>query len=191
MDGASIKIPAELFALAESSHFEGVYDLPKLEVGPDVYRFQGPIEWDVSVTNTGEAFLLAGHARAKATTQCARCLDDVDVDFAGDIEGYYLINNEVDHPEDLDDDEFDVLPDDHIIDLASHIVAALLVEAPAVPLCKDDCLGICPQCGANLNEGPCGCDTLDDKFADDANPFAVLKNLQFDDERQNDDSPSS
>ena len=156
--------------------------LAELEIGPDLYRFSEPLSWDVTVTNTGEAFLLAGGVSGEGVTQCARCLDDVTVSFEGDIEGYFLINSEVDHPEDLDDDEFDVLPDDHIIDLMPLIQAALFIEAPTIPLCREDCKGICPQCGANLNDGPCGCTFEEDlAFEEAKNPFAVLKGLSFDD----------
>jgi uncharacterized protein len=32
-----------------------------------------------------------------------------------------------------------------------------VLELPMAPLCRDDCAGLCPQCGANRNEGDCGC----------------------------------
>ena len=51
---------------------------------------------------------------------------------------------------------------------------------PLVPLCDDDCKGICPDCGADLNEGPCSCGETDDGEEDGAkNPFSVLKNFPF------------
>ena len=177
-----IKLPAELFAPAESSHFEGKAAIPLIVAGPDDLRFDDPIDYEVDVTNTGDALLVQGQVRGVALIACARCLDDVTVPFEGDIEGYFLINSEVDHPEDLDDDEFDVLPDDHIIDLMPLIQAALFIEAPTIPLCREDCKGICPQCGANLNDGPCGCTFEEDlAFEEAKNPFAVLKGLSFDD----------
>ena len=77
--------------------------------------------------------------------------------------------------------EFDVLPDDHIIDMEPLIKAALMVDAPAQPLCRDDCAGLCPSCGANLNEGDCGCesDPALAEFAREANPFSVLADFKF------------
>ena len=60
MGEADIKIPAELFALAESSRFEGEYALDVLRAGPDDYRFDSPLSWSVDVTNTGSALLVAG-----------------------------------------------------------------------------------------------------------------------------------
>ena len=181
MNDATIKIPAELFAPAESSHFEGELDIPMLAAGPDEYRFNAPIVWDAEVTNTGDALLIMGKASGIAATQCARCLDDVEYDLEGDIEGYFLINDESAAPDDMEDDEFDVLPESHIVDMTPLICAALLVDVPEPPLCSDDCRGLCPQCGANLNDGDCGCvDEEAGAFEEAKNPFAVLKGLTFD-----------
>lgn len=187
MADASIKIPAELFALAESSRFEGELELDVLCAGPDDFHFDGPVAWDVTVTNTGAALLVEGKATGMATCACSRCLEDVAYDFEGDIEGYYIIPGEsVDYGDDEDDpgeDEFETLPDDHIINLEPLIRAALMVDAPSVPLCRDDCAGLCPICGANLNEGDCGCGEDEDvaAFNREANPFAALANLKFED----------
>ena len=184
MAQAQIKIPAELFALAESSHFEGTLDLPVLEAGPDDYDFTEPVEWSVEVTNTGTALLVEGSAWGVGTCACSRCLEDVSYDFQGEIEGYYLIEGVGDQDDDEDDefdDEFDVLPADHLIDLAPLICAALVVDAPVMPLCREDCAGLCPQCGANLNEGDCGCGPDEDlvAFEAEANPFAALADFKF------------
>ena len=187
MTGAIIKIPAELFALAESSRFQGELHLPVLAAGPDDYAFEEPLAWSVDVTNTGSALLVEGTVTGTGTCACSRCLEDVTHSFEGSIEGYYLIEGEyAADADDADDeelgaDEFDVLPADHIIDLAPLIEAALIVDAPSMPLCREDCAGLCPMCGANLNEGPCGCGPDEDleDFAREANPFAALANYKF------------
>ncbi|MFR1639226.1 MAG: YceD family protein [Eggerthellaceae bacterium] len=72
-----------------------------------------------------------------------------------------------------------MLPDDHVIDLEPLVKAALLLEFPLVPLCDEDCKGLCASCGANLNEGPCEC--APDEEGDEAppNPFSVLKDFPF------------
>ena len=46
---------------------------------------------------------------------------------------------------------------DDTIDLAPLVRDAVVLELPMAPLCRDDCAGLCPQCGANRNEGDCGC----------------------------------
>ena len=174
----SIQVPSELFALAESSHFEGKAELPVLSVGPDDYTFDAPLDWSVDVTNTGSAFLVSGTVTGLGVCSCSRCLDDVAFQFDGEIEGYFLTEGSDTAADDdeIGEDEFEVLPDDHVIDLMPLICAALIVDAPDQPLCKDDCKGLCAQCGANLNEGDCGCA----EPVDPLNPFSVLAGLSFD-----------
>lgn len=183
-ESVRINLPSELFAPAESSFFEGTIEIPALKAGPDLYSFTKPLSWKVDITNTGDALLVMGTVEGEAVTSCARCLEDVHLDFMGEIEGYFLLS-EGTAPEDLDDDEFDVLPPDHILDLEPLIKAALLLEFPYIPLCKDDCKGLCPQCGANLNEGPCGCQKEEEEENFAKNPFAVLKDYRFDEEALN------
>lgn len=176
---ASIAVPDELFEMAESRHFEGEAAIDTLAAGPDTYRLEGPVSWSVDVTNTGEALLVMGAARATAATDCARCLDEVSYDLSGDIEGYFVIDGEEgEAPEDLEGDEFSLLPESHVIDLVPLIEQALLLELPLVPLCADDCKGLCPRCGANLNEGPCSCAAEDEG---PRGPFSALKDFDFGD----------
>lgn len=178
-DTASIAVPEELFETAETRHFEGVAALAELSAGSDVYRIEEPVAWSVDVTNTGGALLVMGTARAAAAAPCARCLEDVTYDLEGDIEGYFVIGGEeAPAPDDLEGDEFSYLPESRMIDLVPLIEQALLLELPLVPLCDDDCKGLCTRCGANLNEGPCGCA---DEGPSDASPFAALKNLKLED----------
>ena len=187
MAAIPIKVPSELFALAESSHFDGEYELGTLEVGPDDYLFADPVSWAVDLTNTGSALLVAGTVTGKASCACSRCLEDVEREFSGDIEGYFIIGGDADprdgdDEEELGEDEFDQLPADHIIDLLPLLEAALMVDAPVMPLCREDCAGLCPTCGANLNEGACGCgaDADLEEFERAANPFSALADFKFD-----------
>lgn len=174
-----IFIPSELFAPAESSHFEGELALASMQAGPDEYAFPEPLAWQADIANTGDALLVTGTVTGDAVGSCARCLDEFRISLAGRIEGYFLLDETKSAPEDMDDDEFDVLPDDHVIDLEPLVKAALLLEFPLVPLCDEDCKGLCASCGANLNEGPCEC--AHDEEGDEAppNPFSVLKDFPF------------
>lgn len=176
MTDLQIQIPDELFAPAESLHFEGAWEKPSLDAGPDTYEFADPIQWSVDIMNTGEALTVIGTCSAEGVTQCGRCLEEAQVSLFGEIDGYFIINPE-ESPEDLDDDEFDVLPESKVIDMEPLIVAALLMDLPLIPLCKEDCEGLCPTCGANLNEGPCRCDAKDE--VSDMHPFAALKDFKF------------
>lgn len=184
MDGANIPVPAELFAPAESSRFEGTCSLGTLEAGFDTYTFAAPLSWSVDVTNTGDSLLVMGRVEGEASTACARCLDEFPLHLEGEIAGCFLLDPATSAPEGYDEDEFSVLDADKVIRLEPLITAALLLEVPLVPLCSDDCAGLCASCGANLNEGPCACEAPaeDDvpRMSDGRpSPFAALKGLDF------------
>lgn len=180
MEQVKLQIPSELFDPAEFARFEGTIDVGELKSGPDLYTFEKPLDWHVDITNTGDALLVTGTVDGDAKTSCARCLEDVTFPLTGEIEGYYLIAPDAQAPEDMDDDEFEILPADKKIDLTPLISAALMLEVPLQPLCSDDCKGICPKCGQDLNKGECSC-AASGAAIDDLNPFAVLRDLSFDD----------
>jgi uncharacterized protein len=54
-----------------------------------------------------------------------------------------------------DDDMYPIVDDR--VDLGPLVRDAIVLELPMAPLCRDDCAGLCPVCGANRNEGDCGC----------------------------------
>lgn len=183
MDSTKIVIPDELFVVAGSSSFSGTLDLPVLKAGPDLYDFLEPLSWQVFISNTGEeALLVSGTVEGRARTSCVRCLEPFELDLFGEVEGYFLLNDPgKDLPDDMAEDEFEVIGDDDTIDLEPLIIAALRLELPLVPLCSEDCKGICPKCGKNLNEGPCDCVDEDGDETEDVpqNPFSVLKDLHI------------
>ena len=55
------------------------------------------------------------------------------------------------------------------------VADGIILDLPSRILCRKDCAGICPSCGKNLNEGKCKCKV----FAESANPFAVLREIDF------------
>lgn len=182
MGPTRITVPTELFTPAQQAHYEGDISVPVMKTGPDRYTFDEPLSWQVDFTNTGDALLVSGMVEGRAKTSCARCLDEFSFSVVGEIEGYYVFDPEAANTSDDDEaDEFDVLPEDDVIDIEPLIKAALLLEFPLVPLCDEDCKGLCATCGANLNEGPCGCgETVSDRDENEgasSNPFSVLKDI--------------
>ena len=157
MAEARIQIPQELFAPAESSLFEGECILPVLMSGPDVYTIAKPLAWSVTVSNTGDGLLLAGTVEAHVEIMCARCLESFSFPLFGEVEGYYLISDDGATPKDFEEGEFEILPENNEIDLEPLLRVALLLELPFIPLCDENCKGICPHCGCSLNEEECDC----------------------------------
>jgi len=116
--------------------------------------------------------LVQGEVEGQVTVECSRCLTPVNVPVSGHLEEEYqpTIDVETGRPMQRDaeeqDDSFFSISANHEMDLTEPVRQALLVEMPLKPLCREDCKGLCPQCGANLNEGPCDCvtETVDNRW---------------------------
>lgn len=153
------------------------------EVGDKNLNLPGGADCDVVFTNAGDGILVTGIVRAHVTGECDRCLEPASFDIAAELEEYYLFD-EPDDPESYEDG-FELVGADRVIDLGDAISDAVVMETPFVVLCREDCLGLCPTCGANLNKGDCGCaSAAEEAWVDsDENPFSALKNLKLDDDR--------
>ena len=83
--------------------------------------------------------------------RCDRCLSAFDKTYDVPLEHTLVAT--------LEDEENDdyILLDQYQLDLADLTLADILLELPYKSLCRDDCRGLCPMCGKNLNEGLCGC----------------------------------
>ncbi len=176
MQPLRIPIPKELFSPAEMMHVDESIDADAITAGPDTVSFPGPLHVVADITNTGNAFLITGHVTGVGKTACARCLEDTEFEIDGILEGYFLVSSDTEAPDDMEADEFDVLSDDKVIDLTPLIESAILLDLPRVPLCSDDCKGLCPICGTNLNVQTCDC-KVDEPSS--TNPFSVLKDIEF------------
>lgn len=100
---------------------------------------------------------------------CSRCLEPVEVLINYTIDGF-LVSDDFDEDEFEDYDAFIIESDE--IDLVKIIEQTLDFNLPNKVLCKEDCKGLCPNCGANLNKETCSCseiatdeDNIDPRFA--------------------------
>lgn len=180
VDSLVITVPDNLFIPAESVSLDGTYQPGSITQNAGEYRFEAPLDWHITISNTGGALYVGGVVEGDAVTECARCLEDAYYHLTGEVEGYFLLPGSDRELTEEEEDEYETLGEDHVIDLEPLLRAALVLDMPYIPLCKEDCKGICPTCGANLNTETCTCNKDDD--VDDMNPFAVLKNYHFDNE---------
>ena len=133
-----------------------------LEKGPlTEFRIQEPIEVTVSYYRAGTELFFEGGLHASTTAICARCAEE----FAApsDREFRFVLAPKVigfDKDNDLRDEdlEFSLYDGDHV-DLSPLITEQFLLSLPTRPLCREDCRGLCPRCGVNLNYTECECDT--------------------------------
>lgn len=108
-------------------------------------------------------FYFSGRIAGEAPGECRRCLRDVETEVSERVQ---LVFAEIDEESTDDPDVFEFDPRTHELDLRPAIREQWLLNAPAYPQCRDDCAGLCPSCGADLNAGPCGCGApVDERWA--------------------------
>ena len=112
------------------------------------------------LTNLGDdKLLIEGEFSVKAQIPCDRCLTEVevpiDVSFEKEVDMKLSAEGRID---DLDETDF---INGYNLDTDKLVYGELLVNWPMKTLCRPDCKGICRKCGKNLNDGPCGCDTVE------------------------------
>jgi uncharacterized protein len=121
----------------------------------------GNVTGRAELTHTGGDRVLArGSIAGRARLECSRCLKPFIWGFdIGFTENCAL--REIDDPEGYEAslDEEDAVPilDNETVDLSELVRQLITVELPYRPLCRSDCAGLCATCGADLNEGECGC----------------------------------
>jgi uncharacterized protein len=121
------------------------------------------LAFDLRLESVSEGVLVSGTAQVTLTGECARCLDPISQGSEVDVQQLYLYpGNEVA----ADDDEVGHLVDD-MIDLEPLLRDAVVLALPLAPVCRDDCPGLCPDCGARLADvGPeHGHDEVDPRWA--------------------------
>jgi uncharacterized protein len=156
-----------LDALGDSSTTEGTLAVAEVRLGDDVFTLLDPLDFSVTLTNTGAGIVAAGTAKTRVRTSCVRCLGEFESDVVAVVDGFYVRpEHDVDLPEEQEREHIV----DERIDLEPAIFQAFVLELPFAPTCRADCAGLCPSCGADRNEGPCGCPDQGD-----ASPFAVLR----------------
>jgi uncharacterized protein len=100
---------------------------------------------DLRLESVSEGVYVSGTASAQLTGECSRCLDELAEDVEERVEELFA------YPESLteettDEDEIPRVVDDHV-NLEQTVRDAIALDLPMAPLCSEDCLGLCPECG--------------------------------------------
>lgn len=155
------------------------------------FRAAGPGRLKATLKKMGGGVLVDGAVDLTVKAPCKRCVTDVTVDLPTRFR-INLVREEPRRPSDedgegadardvgerggtfsLDDADRDTFDGKHI-DLDPIVREQVLLAVPMNAVCREDCKGLCPSCGQNLNEGKCGCDTrqVDPRLA-------ALKNIKL------------
>lgn len=130
--------------------FESQLDLSELDFYGE-RPFAHPVVIHGTVRNMADALFLEGAADTTLELVCDRCLKPFQQQLHLPVSTLLA--------ETLEDEENDeiVLLEDGAVDLDEVFTTALVLSMDSKHVCSEDCKGLCATCGANLNEGPCGC----------------------------------
>jgi uncharacterized protein len=105
------------------------------------------VELDLRLEAVVEGVLVSGTAWAPLVGECARCLDPIDAEVEVDIQELYAF-------EGARTDEEELALEADLLDLEPALRYAVVPALPQAPLCREDCPGLCAQCGARLADSP-------------------------------------
>ncbi|MDE6735845.1 MAG: DUF177 domain-containing protein [Desulfovibrio sp.] len=123
-------------------------------------RIEKPLVARLTVIPAEDGCLVRGSLTGEVVLPCNRCAEDAGVAIDTRFDEFEDIPPEERAPGAAPDDASHVVYDRHapMLDLAAVCWEQFMLSLPVAPLCKEECKGLCPVCGANLNEGECGCE---------------------------------
>jgi uncharacterized protein len=157
-------------------HYEKVYDPGVFSADREAFQVVAPVALFFDILKDKEQFHLTGTVRTTLELPCSRCLEPFrsPVDASFDLRYQpHALNTGSDEREIEEDDLSTAFYENDEIDLGQLMREQFYLSVPMKPLCQDDCRGLCPVCGTNLNRGTCEC-----KQGWDDPRLAVLRNLK-------------
>jgi uncharacterized protein len=156
--------------------FAHVYEPDDLNPVDERVSLTQPATVSGKVRLAGNEVFVNGHVETRAKIECDRCLQPVETPVNADFALEYISGSEYESSEvaELTEAEMSVsVFDGEALDVDEIVKEQVLLAVPTRMLCREDCKGICPECGTDRNTGDCSCATSD------IDPrWAALKNLK-------------
>jgi uncharacterized protein len=155
--------------------FAHVYQPDDLNPVDERISLSGPATVSGKVRLAGNEVFVNGHVETRTTVECDRCLQPVEMPVDTDFALEYITGSEYESSgvAELTEAEMSVAVfDGEAIDVDEIVKEQIVLAVPTRMLCREDCKGICPECGTDRNTGDCSCAT------NDTDPrWAALKKL--------------
>lgn len=145
-DALRVEVGDLLHTTGVRRRIETEASLSDLEVTGSVV--EDPVRLDLWLDAIPEGIVASGTVRAEWSGECSRCLEAVE----GPLE---LEVHELFEAEPVESETYPLEGDE--IDLEPLVRDAVVLEIPEVPLCDEECRGLCPACGIDRNVGDCDC----------------------------------
>jgi uncharacterized protein len=127
------------------------------DLGIEVLRVPegSPIEFELRLEAVMEGVLVTGQAEAGLEGECVRCLEEIHDRVVADFQELFVYeeSDTAQSPQDGEDDDVSRMEGD-LLDLEPVLRDSIVLTLPFQPLCRDDCPGLCIECGARLADDP-------------------------------------
>jgi uncharacterized protein len=146
-----------LASTGETRQYELDDDITGLD--PELHPL-GCLTGMVRFTKTDRKILVTGKLRVTLELECQRCLEPFAQEVGISLVEEFQPKNDVRTGAPLDGEDVDsavVIDERNILDLSEVVRQGLLLASSEFVVCRDDCKGLCAQCGHNLNESECDC----------------------------------
>jgi len=136
-------------------------EAPARMLGLPEAEWPGAVSARLRVERSGPRVSVRGTVSSSAHLECVRCLREFDLGVTADLTVFAEQSGRSNRAEqdELERDDYMLFHDGRKLDLRESVREALLLELPISPRCREGCAGLCPKCGADRNDGPCGCPT--------------------------------
>ena len=140
--------------------FEKTYAPQAVAAEGDIFAIVAPADLAFDIHKDKDLFRLAGRVITTLELSCSRCLEPftLPVDAVFDLRYQPRATNTGEGEREVEEDDLTTaFYDNDEIDLGQLMREQFYLSLPMKPLCREDCRGLCPQCGTNLNRATCGC----------------------------------
>ena len=148
--------------MGEDLEIEAFEPIKGLSDCAEGYKILDPVKMKGKLTNLGGRINLKADVAVKYQTECGRCLEPVigtmEISLDEEFVPNARFNSEFNAGFDAaKDDSGEYHFDGDWVDIDSAIIDTIVVALPISLLCSEDCKGLCPECGNNLNKQACSC----------------------------------
>jgi uncharacterized protein len=140
-----------------ASHYPSLTEMEKA----GECSFIAPVRAQVSAVWEYDHVRATGSVESAVRLSCSRCLTEYELPISSQFTIYYTESKGEELDEEVELSDVELISASYTgeeINLDPEIAEQVLLEVPYKPLCSESCRGLCPQCGADLNAGECGCD---------------------------------
>ncbi|RMD48677.1 MAG: DUF177 domain-containing protein [Ignavibacteria bacterium] len=144
--------------IKHTNYGEGVFELRLTESAESIgleSPFFGNVDLHCKMDKSHHQIILDCNITSHALFECDRCGTEYEEELEKDFELLFLFEPREEFEE--DDDVIFITPDEDRLELSDSVRDYSIISIPLKHLCKDDCKGLCPKCGTNLNFETCSC----------------------------------